>query len=412
MAYVGERTMVGSPHLPRVLMLLENAPFVLDSRVYPEATTLTAAGYQVTVICPAMRNERWHGEVEGVQVYRFPPLFIGTGLLGYLWEYGYALVAMFVLAWVVFIRHGFDVIHGHNPPDMAVLIALCFRPLGKRFVYDQHDLAPEMYTALFNGGKPWVHRLLVWLERLSCRTADAIVVTNESHARMIVARSGVPRERITVVRNGPNPTIIKWVEPAAELTKVGKVTLCYVGVMGHHDGVDYLLHALHHLVYGLGRTDFYCMLVGAGNAWTAMKTLSQELRLEEYVWFVGWVYPQEVSRYLSAADICLAPEPSNVYNDRCTMIKIAEYMALGKPVVAFDLPEHRVTAQGAALYATANQVDAFAAQIAALMDDPALRRRMGELGRERVEKELAWLHQSKRLLHVYQTLTEAVPTTA
>ena len=413
MAFVDKRSVGGAtPNLPRVLMLLENAPFLLDSRVYPEATTLAAAGYQVAVICPATLNEPWHAEVEGVQVYRFSTLFNGTGLLGYLWEYGVALVATFVLSLVVLLRHGFDVIHAHNPPDTGVLIALFYKLLGKRFVYDQHDLAPEMYTTLFKGGKPWVHRILIWLEQLSSRQADRIVVTNESHQRMIVQRSSVPVERITVVRNGPKADVIRWVEPAPELRKPGKVTLCYVGVMGYHDGVDCLLRSLYHLVYGLERTDFHCILVGAGNAWEMMKALSVELQLEEYVTFVGWVYPQEVSRYLSAADICLAPEPSNAYNDRCTIIKIAEYMALGKPVVAFDLPEHRVTAQGTALYAEPNRVESFAAQIVTLMDDPALCQRMGEMGRVRVEKELAWPHQGKRLLHVYHSLTETVPRLA
>jgi glycosyltransferase involved in cell wall biosynthesis len=269
-----------------------------------------------------------------------------------------------------------------------------------------------MYTTLFHGGTPWVHRILISLEQLSSRHADRIIVTNESHQRMIVRRSAVPIERITVVRNGPNAQVLKWQEPTPELRKAGKVTLCYVGVMGQHDGVDYLLHALHHLVYNLQRTEVFCLLVGAGNAWLEMKELSVKLRLEEYLCFVGWVYPKEVSRYLSAADICLAPEPSNAYNDRCTVIKIAEYMALGKPVVAFDLPEHRVTAQGAALYAEPNRIEVFAEQIATLMDDPALRQRMGELGRRRVEEELAWPHQAIRLLHVYHSLTEAVPRLA
>lgn len=388
----------------RVLMLLENAPYLLDSRVYPEATTLAAAGYQVAVICPGAITERWHQTINSVQVYRFPVIFEGSGALGYLIEYGYALVAAFVLSWVVLWRHGFDVIHAHNPPDTFVFIGAIFKLLGKRFIYDQHDLAPEMYAALFEGGRLWVSRLLLWLERLSCRRADRVIVTNQSFKQVNIERSRIPAERISVVRNGPNLTRLQPVEPIPGLRQNGKTTLCYIGVMGRHDGVDYLLRALHHLVTDLRRTDFFCVLVGAGGAFKQMKTLSEQLQLGDYVRFAGWVKPAEVGPYLSAADICVAPEPSNVYNDRCTVIKIAEYMAMGKPVVAFDLPEHRVTAGAAALYAQPNDELDFAQKLARLMDEPEERRRMGQLGRSRVETELAWAYQAQHLLAVYESL--------
>jgi glycosyltransferase involved in cell wall biosynthesis len=351
--------------------------------------------------------------VAGVHVYRYPILFGGSGLVAYLWEYGYSLLATFVLSWVVLLRRGFDVVHTHNPPDTGVIIGGFYKWFGKQFIYDQHDLAPEMYEALFRGGKPQVHGMLVRLEQLSSRQADRIIVTNQSHQRMIMQRSGVPSHRITIVRNGPDLERLRVTGPSP-LPPLGEgmVRLCYVGVMGRHDGIDHLLHALRYLVYELRRANIECVLVGAGSAWQEMKKLSEQLQLQAYVNFVGWVDPKDVGRYLQAADICLAPEPSNPYNDRCTAIKIAEYMALGKPVIAFDLPEHRVTAQQAALYAEANSGQDFARQIALLLDDPARRRQLGEIGRERVERELAWSYQSHYLLDVYESLAAAMPRPA
>ena len=389
----------------RVLMLLENAPYLLDRRVYPEARTLVSAGYQVSVICPGLLTERLWETIEGVRVYRFPIFFVGSGFLGYLFEYGYALVATFVLSWIVFFREGFDVIHVHNPPDIFVFVAAVYKLIGKRFIYDQHDLAPEMYTALFNKKKKaWVYWFLTWLQQLSCRSADQVIVTNQSYQQVTLQRSRIPREQVTVVRNGPDSNILKLVEPNPTVSQPGKIILCYVGVMGHQDGVDYLLRALKHLAVDLERTDFFCILVGSGGAWARLKALSEELNINDLVFFTGWIDPKEVGSYLTAADICVAPEPSNAYNDRCTVIKIAEYMALGKPVVAFDLPEHRVTAQAAAVYAHPNDPFDFARPIAWLMDDPQRRREMGRIGQDRVEMELAWEHQAKHLLAAYESL--------
>lgn len=388
----------------RVLMLLENAPYLLDSRVRPEATSLVAAGYQVSVICPGPINQPLAETVEGVHIYRYPVLFMAGGAVGYLFEYGYALVATFILSWYVLLRRGFDLIHAHNPPDLFVLIAAVYKLLGKQFIFDQHDLAPEMFLALFEGRHSWIHRLLVWFEQLSCRLADHIIVTNYSHQRINIQRSGISEKRITVVRNGPKLDPLHAVEAKPGIRQEGKTALCYVGVMGNHDGMDHLLHALHHLIHSFERTDFRCVLVGTGNAWLGLRSLSERLGLTEHVLFTGWVEPQQVKHYISAADICVAPEPSNPYNDRCTVIKIAEYMALGKPIVAFDLPEHRVTAQAAASYARPNDELDFARKIVGLMDDPEQRQAMGRLGRERVATELAWSHQVRHLLAAYESV--------
>jgi glycosyltransferase involved in cell wall biosynthesis len=388
----------------RVLMLLENAPYLLDRRVYPESRALTSAGYRVSVICPGLPKERLLETIDEVRVYRYPIIFMASGAIGYLFEYGYAFVATFILSIVVFFREGFDVVHAHNPPDMFVFIAAIYRLFGKRFIYDQHDLAPEMYTAIFQKGKDRIYWLLVRLQQLSCRLADGVIVTNHSYRQVTLERSGISPQRVSIVRNGPDSNILKAVEPDATLRRAGKVTLGYVGAMGAHDGLDYLLRTLQHLRVDLNRTDFFCILVGWGSAGGGLKQLVNELNLSDFVSLTGWVDPKDVGRYLSSIDICIAPEPSNEYNDRCTVIKIAEYMAMGKPVVAFDLPEHRVTAQAAAVYARPNDTLDLASHIAALMDDDQKRMEMGRIGKERVETELAWKHQARYLLDVYQSL--------
>lgn len=392
----------------RVLMLLENGPYSQDARVPGEATALASAGYKVSVICPVGRQEPWRELLDGVCVYRFPAPPAANGFLGYLLEYSYSMVATFFLSLLVLLREGFDVVHAANPPDTFVFIAVFYKLLGKRFVYDHHDLVPELYYARFGGsGNRLVYHALVLLEKLSCRFADHVIATNQSCKTIEMQRGHVPEERITVVRNGPDLKRMQTLEPDPDMRQEGKTIISYVGRMGFQDGLDYLLRALQHLVYDLCRTDFFCVLVGAGDAWPRIRSLAEQLGLADNVLFTGWVEYTDVARYLSAADICVAPEPSNSYNDRSTAVKLMEYMALEKPIVAFDLPEHRVTAQDAAVYARPNDELDFAQQIASLMDDPERRKKMGELGRDRVVRELAWRHQEKHLLEAYEALSAA-----
>jgi len=396
------KTSVGS----RVLMLLENSSYPWDGRVRKEARALAAAGYRVSVICPLSPGQPWREVIDGVHVYRFPAPSAGNGFLGYLWEYGYSIVATFFLSLLVLLREGFDVVHAHNPPDTFVLVAGFYKLLGKCFVYDHHDLAPEMYYARFGGsGNRLVYHTLVLLEKLSCRFADHVIATNQSYKTVEMQRGHVPEQRITIVRNGPDLDCLQSRESGPDLRQKGKAIIGYVGLMGFQDGVDYLLRALQHLVCDLGRTDFFCVLVGTGDALPSLKSLAEQLDLAEQVLFTGWVEHTEVAHYISVADICVAPEPSNPYNDRSTAVKMMEYMALGKPVVAFDLPEHRVTAQNAAVYAHPNDELDFAEQIAALMDDPERRKKMGQIGRERIDGEFAWPYQERHLLEAYDALS-------
>jgi len=388
-------------HQTRILMLLENNSYPQDSRVRQEATSLTTAGYKVTVISPKESDQRWHEDCNNIEVYRFPAPPEANGFLGYILEYGYSIVATFFFSLFIFLKHGFDIIHAHNPPDIFVLIAIFYKILGKKFVFDQHDLSPEMYFARFSGeGNQIVYKALLFFERLSYFFADHLIATNESYKKIQIQRGNVPEDRITIVRNGPNlhkiPQIIDSNSPANK-----KSTIVYVGDMGYHDGVDYLLRSLQCLKKDLNRNDFNCVLVGAGDAYESIKSLAQSLNLTNDINFTGWVDHNEVKNFLQVADICVAPEPSNSYNDKSTMIKIMEYMAFAKPIVAFDLPEHRVTAQDSAIYAKPNEELDFARKIVLLMNDPEQRRKMGMNGRKRIESKLCWSYQASRLLEVY-----------
>lgn len=391
-----------------VLMLLENQTYPQDPRVRREAVSLVGAGYRVAVIAPGRKGQARHETLEGVAVYRYPAPPGGSSLPSYLLEYGYAMVAAFFLSLFVFARQGFDIVHAHNPPDTFVLIALFYKFLGKRFIFDHHDLAPEMYYARFgNSGNRLVYRTLLAFEKLSFWLADHVIATNESYKAVALRRGGLEEGCVTVVRNGPELERVRLVEEDKALRQKAPIILGYVGVMGPQDGIDYLLRALRHLAYDLGRRDFFCVLIGRGDARSAMKGLAEALGVADYVWFTGWVTDEELVRYLSTADICVDPDPSNPFNDRCTMIKMTEYMALGKPIVAFDLPEHRYTAQDAALYAPPNDELEFARALAQLMDDPARRRAMGERGRRRIETELAWRYSVPHLLSAYHKVLHA-----
>lgn len=387
----------------RVLMLLENQAYPQDHRVRREAVALARAGYRVSVVCPATQAQVRHEVVDGVRVYRFRSPVPANGFLGYLWEYGYSTAMSFFLSLWIFWREGFDVMHVHNPPDTFAFIGAFYKLFGKPFVFDHHDLSPQMYRARFtNGGSMIVYRALVLLEKLACRLADHIIATNESYKQIAIERHNVPAERITVVRNGVEVPRDRPVPPDHGLRRKGKTIIAFLGVMGFQDGMDYLIRALRHLRYDLGRRDFYCVLMGAGDALASVTKLARELGLEKHVWFTGLVQGDRLAGYLSAADICVDPDPGCEYNDRSTMIKMMEYMAYAKPIVAFDLREHRVTAESAAMYVKPNDELAFARALAELMNDPAKRKAMGMFGRQRIETQLAWHYSIPNLLAVYR----------
>jgi glycosyltransferase involved in cell wall biosynthesis len=386
----------------RILMLLGNNPFPQDERVAQEAYSLVDAGYDVAVVCQRLRSQRRRERWRGVEIYRYRKLGDAQSAVGYMLEYLQATLAALALSLRVSFNSGFDVLHAHNPPDTYWVLGAIYKPLGKRFVYDHHDLSPEMYAARFPGrSNRLVRWALTFFERLSYRVADHVIATNESYRKVAIERGGIASDQVTVVRNGPDLERVHPVDPDPELRARAGTLLGYVGLMGYQDGLDHLLRAVHHLVQDLGRTDVLAVLIGRGDAWGELQELTAKLGLERYVWFTGRIPDSDMLRFLSTVDICLDPDPSNAFTDRSTMIKMSEYMALGKPIVAFDLPEHRVTAREAALYARPNDDLEFARAIAELMDDPDRRETMGRAGRRRVESELEWSHSVPPLLAAY-----------
>lgn len=401
---------LGTPregHGVRVLMLLENNPLPPDPRVAHEAAALIAAGYTLTVVCPRGPGQPRRETLNGVTIYRYPAWTPGNGTFGFAVEYGYALAAIAALTLFLRIRDGFDIIHVHNPPDAVAFIAAAFRPFGARVIFDHHDLAPEMYAASFGPShRRWLYNLQARIEILACRVADHVIATNDSYKRRQMERSGIPAERITVVRNGPDPEDFRAVPPDPVLRARAKTIIGYAGIMGRQDGVDYLLRAIHHLVYDLGRRDAFCAIIGTGDARPELMALASELGLDDYVWFSGWVSDEDFLRYQSTIDIGVVPDPSNPFTDRSTMLKLLNYMALGKPAVAFDLPEHRVSAGDAACYVPPNDEYAFAQALAALMDDPERRAAMGQRGRQRIETQMAWCYSVPALLAAYRQVRD------
>jgi glycosyltransferase involved in cell wall biosynthesis len=386
-------------------MIVENCTYLRDARVRPQAKALTAAGHRVSVICPAENKQPWRNMMDNVSVYRFPVFPFTPGRLGHLVEYAYAMLAIAAITAFVHLLEGFDVIHVANPPDCIVLVICVYKLLGKLIIYDQHDLCPELYGARFGRTNRLLLGLLVLLERLSYGLADHIIVTNDSYKEMAKKRGRVCESRVTIVRNGPDLRNLDVADVDTELRSKSPNIIVFAGVTGFQDGLDYLCRALHHLRYDLCREDFYCIVMGDGDALQHIKSLAYELRLEGNISFAGWISDPDVyRRYLLTADICVVPEPSNAYNDRSTFVKMLEYLAVAKPIVAFDLPENRFSAQSAALYARPNDEREFALKIARLMDDPALRRSIGEIGRQRIQKELAWQYSIPNLLKVYNGL--------
>jgi glycosyltransferase involved in cell wall biosynthesis len=389
----------------RILILVENLPSPFDRRVWQEATTLREHGYEVSIVCPTGKGCESHYElIAGIHIYRYDLPTEAEGALGYLVEYSAALWHSFRLAFKVRRERGFDVIHACNPPDLLFIVAGFFKRLfGTKFVFDHHDINPELYEAKF-GRRDLLWKLMVWLERRTFRAADASIATNESYRRIAIERCGMPAERVFVVRSGPMLDRLRIQLPKPELKSGRAFLVGYVGVMGKQEGIDYLLQAARHIVHEMGRRDVHFGLVGGGTSLVEMKQLAIQLGVAEYVTFTGRVADAELLDMLNTADVCVNPDVANEMNDKSTMNKIMEYMALGKPIVQFDLTEGRFSAQQASLYALRNDARDMAHKIVELLDDPARRRTMGEFGRQRVQNELEWRFEVPKLLAAYESL--------
>jgi glycosyltransferase involved in cell wall biosynthesis len=391
---------------PRILIIVENVPVLRDRRVWRECLALVAHGYRVSVICPALAGELPAEHRQGVAVYRYPPPPDASSPVGFLYEFAYSWLRTLLLAIKVLRREGFDVIQACNPPDTYFALAWLFKPLGRRFVYDQHDLVPEVYEARFERPSRAISWALRLLERLTYRTADRVIVTNESYREVALTRGGRAPEDVTVVRNGPDPEAMRRRPPRPELRSGRRHLCCYAGLMAPQDGVDLAVRAADVLVHGMGRRDCSFVLLGEGVSYQPVRALVQELGLEEYVTMPGFVEDEELAAYLSTADVGLCPEPRNRFNEVSTMVKVMEYLAFELPVVAFDLKETRYSAGDAAVYVTPDEVKEFAAAISALLDDPERRTAMGRAGRRRVEERLSWHHQVPAYVRVFDELTE------
>ncbi|HEY7550440.1 MAG TPA: glycosyltransferase family 4 protein [Hyphomicrobiaceae bacterium] len=386
----------------KVLMIVENLPVPFDRRVWQEARTLRDAGALVSVICPTAKGYTVRYEqLEGIHIYRHPLPMEAKGALGFLLEYSAALFHEVRLALRVYFRHGFDVIHGCNPPDLIFLVALPFRLLGKRYIFDHHDISPELYESKF-GRRGFFWRLLKLAEWLTFKTARVVISTNDSYRAIAMTRGGRLPDDVFVVRSGPDLARVKAREPNPSWRRGRRYLAGYVGVMGQQEGIDLLLEAAAHAVHKLGRQDVQFCLVGGGPSLEELKTQAEGLGLGDCVTFTGRVPDETLFEVLSTADVCVNPDRVNAMNDKSTMNKVLEYMALGKPIVQFDVTEGRFSAGEASLYARPNDPVDFAGKLLTLLEDEAARARMGATGRARVEKRFAWPYEAPKLLEAYR----------
>lgn len=386
----------------KILIIVENAPVPFDPRVWNEASSLKKNDYDVTVLCPRAKGcERGYEVIDGIHIYRHPMFEGGDGALGYLSEYSWALFWEFFYAWWIYLRHGFHVIQGCNPPDDIFLIALPFKLFGVKYIFDHHDVNPELYFSKY-GKQGFLYKALVWLEKLTFRFSDVVMSTNWSYHEIAVTRGGMDPADVFVVRNGPDLKKFKAVAPIPAL-KYGKPYLVgYVGNMGSQDGLDILLDVALQ-IKNMGRHDIHFTCVGGGPGLAGLRKMVQDKGLQDMVNFTGRIPDEQLLDILSTADVCVNPDRPCEMNDISTMIKIMEYMALGKPIVQFDSKEGRFSAREASLYASnQDQICDFAAKILWLLDRENERRKMGEFGRRRVEEELEWEYSVPNLLAAYQ----------
>ncbi len=387
-----------------ILIIVENLPSPFDRRVWQEATTLRQHGYEVSIICPTGKgHEELYEVLDGIHIYRHPLPIEADGAWGYFLEYSAALFWEFYLSFKVLLSRGFDSIHACNPPDLIFLVGGFFRLFGKKFLFDHHDINPELYEAKFNR-RDFFWKLMVICEKLTFKTAQISIATNESYKRIAIERGGMDPENVYVVRSGPMLERLKIIDPVPSLKCGRKYLVGYVGVMGQQEGIDYLLRAARHITYNMKRSDVHFGLVGGGTELERLVALADKLGVSDFVTFTGRVPDQDLLAMLNTADVCVNPDVANEMNDKSTMNKIMEYMALGKPIVQFDLTEGRFSAQKASLYAEKNNERDLAEKIVELLDDEDRRKEMGAYGRRRVLDELEWQYEAPKLLQAYERL--------
>lgn len=392
------------------MIIVENLPVPFDRRVWKECLALKEKGYGVSVIAPrdSMSTEPSREELDGISIYRFSPYHSTGGFLSYLFEYAVAIAKSFWLTGVVLRREGFRIVHICNPPDLLIMAVLPYKLLGKKIIFDQHDLCPEIYQTqkgLREGQRNLVHSVLSFFEWLTYRLSDAVLVVNDSCKRVACTRGGKSPNDVFVVRNGPSEESIRDVSPNPNLKNGKPYLLVYVGMMGPQEGMDVLLRAIRALRDSFGRDDFHVHLIGGGTVLEQMKCYAKELGIDSIVTFAGRQNYDCVLEGIATADVCLCPDPKNPLSDKCSLVKSIEYMSIGRPFVAFDLEEVRLASGEAALYATPGDEKEYAALIDRLLGDEDLRKSMGSLGRQSVLDGLTWNHSKNSLYEAYGSVS-------
>jgi glycosyltransferase involved in cell wall biosynthesis len=381
-----------------ILIIVENLPLPFDRRVWQEANTLKEEGAEVSVICPQMKGYTKSYEcLNGIHIYRHPLPIEANGAMGYFAEYSIALFWEFVLTWKIYFKNRFQVIQGCNPPDLLFIPALLFRLLGVKYVFDHHDITPELYIAKYNK-KGGFHKLMLFFEKLTFKVANYSIATNESYKKIAIERGGMKEDRVFVIRSGPKLDRLRLTQGNVKY-KCGRTFLIgYVGVIGEQEGVDFLLASAKYIIER--RRDVQFAIVGGGTKLEKLKLLSIEMGIEDYVNFYGRIDDEILVDILNTADVCVNPDKPTEMNNLSTMNKIMEYMALKKPIVQYDLKEGRFSAQESSLYSKYDTND-FAEKIIWLLEHPDERKTMGEFGYKRVINELSWDYESKKLIRFY-----------
>ncbi len=388
---------------PGILIIVENLTVPLDRRVWQEARTLHEAGYTVSVVCPKGGKYTQPYEVlEGIHVFRHPLPYEADGALGYALEYSWALAWEFALSVKAYWKVGFDAVQACNPPDLLFIIGAFWKfAFGKRFVFDHHDINPELFEAKF-GKQGRFHRLLLWLEKLTFKTADVSIATNETFKDIAIKRGGMAPDRVFIVRSVPDLTRFKRIAPNQALKNGRQHLIGYVGIMGAQDGVDLLVDAMDELVNGQGRRDVQCAIVGSGTELPGLERRVAAKGLKDFVTFTGFLSGEPLLKAFSTFDIGAIPDPKNTYNDKISMNKVFEYMCLGIPFVGFDLIEGRKASGDAALYAGGNDPKQLAGAMGRILDDPDLKGALAEEGIARARSLLKWETERARLLNAYE----------
>ena len=387
-----------------ILFIVENSTVPFDLRVWAEAKSLKEFGYDISIITPIKLNGKLKYEnIDGIDVYRHPMPLEAEGKFAFIFEYLNALFWEFFLSIKLFVKKPFHVIHAANPPDHVFIIALIFKLLGVKFVFDHHDICPENYLAKFDR-KDFLYNMLLIMEKLTFKSATIVISTNESYKKIAIERGSVKEKNVYVVRNGPDLSRVQYVPPNPKLKEGFNYLVSYVGVIGKQEGIENLLNSVHYIVHEKGIADIKFIVIGTGPHWNELVALSESMRLEKFITFTGFIPYRDFYEILATSDLCVNPEFKNDFTDKSTMWKIMDYMIFGKPIVQYNTVEGKNTAGNSAMYIMDNNEIQFAEGVLTLLSDSKRRKQMGRIGRERIHSKLSWDFQKVNLKNAYDFL--------